>query len=456
MISIFGIILILSMSFYIIKNLKNENLGKNLYFISIVSLLVLDIGYIAKIGSFTLEYNYFFSIINFVFTIYYFLKNRKNLEKKDIIIIFSFLLLILFSLLFPLVFNLKYNSVAFNDSWDSYFGTNKELKEIGFSKHSLGMYARVIIFILSTYVFSKSLEKDDIKKYSNCIYNISWFIIGISLIEFIITNFIDNFAFRHFAFFLFGRSAATYELPRITFGGIFAPMAFMREPSSYVRALFIIGINNVFVYINSKGLLNKERIKIIANIVIVLFLIALSKSLSGYIYIIGINVIIWDFIKNKKIKLSLAIVSSIFIIIICILLHERIQKVFGAFSKFNMNPNSLPAQSELIRFYSINNNIQLFLHNLLLGCGFGTVYCYSSVITLLTNIGIIGVGVYIYIINYITNISIKEKFFSWLTFIVVIITGFFIGHMSYITYLENFAYEIIILKSIDHKIKQND
>ena len=123
MFSFFGVFLIIATVYYIIKNIKDTNLGKNLYFISIVSLLILDIGYIAKIGSFTLEYNYFFSIINFIFAICYFLKNRKNLDKKDVIIILAFLCLILLSLLYPLLFNMHYKSVTFNDSWDSYFGT---------------------------------------------------------------------------------------------------------------------------------------------------------------------------------------------------------------------------------------------------------------------------------------------------------------------------------------------
>ena len=252
MVSIFGFFLVIGM-FYYIKNNFNNNIGKNLFFLSIVSLLVLDIGYVAKIGIFTLEYNYFFSILNGFFVIYYLWKNKSDLNKKDLKFICIFLGLLVFSLLYPLIFNNHYYSVSFNDSWDLYFSTGKKMGYVSFSKHSIGMFARVVIFIFSTYIFYKTIKKDEINKYSLILYRISIVIILLSLVEFVITNCINGFAFRHFAMWLFGRSESTYELPRISFFGLYSPMLFMREPSSYVRALFIFGINDVYIFRNRKS-----------------------------------------------------------------------------------------------------------------------------------------------------------------------------------------------------------
>lgn len=453
MINVFGIVIISFIIFYIIKNFKNKKLGKDLYFFSIVSLLVLDIGYIAKIGTFTIEYNYLFSSINFAFAIYYFWKNRKEINKKDITVILFFLTVMLLSLIYPLIFNRQYYSVSFNDSWDSYFNPDIELSKVGFSTYSLGIFARLIIFALSFYVFAKNITDEEIKDYSKKIYYISWGIIGLSIIEFFITNFIDAYAFRKFAFFVFGRSEATYNLQRISFGRLFAPMAFMREPSSYVRTLFIFGINNIFVFkSNEKTIEKKEIIKLIVNIMILILLIIFSNALSGYIYVAGLLFIIWNFITNKKIKIGSTLLVPLFIIIICLISPYRIMKVFETFNYFNMEPHQLPHQSEIVRFYSISNNLKLFFKNFFIGCGFGTIYSHSSVVTLITNVGLIGVAIYLYMLNYISNIAVKKHFFSWLTFITLFIVGLPIGHMSYITYLETFAYQIIILKSLNYLI----
>ncbi len=451
MVSIFGFFLVIGM-FYYIKNNFNNNIGKNLFFLSIVSLLVLDIGYVAKIGIFTLEYNYFFSILNGFFVIYYLWKNKSDLNKKDLKFICIFLGLLVFSLLYPLIFNNHYYSVSFNDSWDLYFSTGKKMGYVSFSKHSIGMFARVVIFIFSTYIFYKTIKKDEINKYSLILYRISIVIILLSLVEFVITNCINGFAFRHFAMWLFGRSESTYELPRISFFGLYSPMLFMREPSSYVRALFIFGINDVYIFRNRKSF-KKEAKYILGSLVAIFVLIVFSKSLSGYIYIIGLSIIIWSLLKNKKYKIILTIIVFIFLLCMSLLLKDRLLKIISSFNKFDLNPNMLSAQSEIIRFYSINNNFNLFLNNFLVGCGFGTVYCYSSVISLLANIGLFGVSIYIFILNYLTNLFSNIKFFSWLTFIVITITGLFIGHMSYIMYLETFAYELLMLKMIDCSIK---
>ena len=453
MFSIFGLLLMIFIIFYITKNISNDKISNNMFFISIISLLVLDIGFIAKIGTFTIEYNYFFSLINGLFVINYFWKKRKKIEKKELIIILIFISMLFISMLLPLIFNKSYYSVSFNDSWDLYFESEKNIGMVGLSSHSLGMLARVLIFIFSTYVFFKSVKTEEIKKYSIVLYKISFILIAISIIEFIITNFVNAFSFRKCLLFLFGESDSTYILPRTTFGDYYAPMAFMREPSSYVRAMFIFALNNIYVFIDSKNT-KRERIKVLISVLLIILFMFFSKSLSGYIYILGLLFITWCLIDNKKIKIITCMVTLVFLICVVILLKDRAIKIFNAFNYFDTNPNILPRQSELIRLYSINNNLNLFINNVFFGCGFGTVYCYSSIITLITNIGIIGTTSYIYTINHISNKIFKKEFFSWLTFITIIITSSLIGHMSYIIYLETFAYEIMILKSIDYGRKE--
>lgn len=451
MISIIGAIIVISLIIYITVNIHNPKLGNNLFFLAILSSLTFDIGYFCKINNTIIEYNYIFSIIaNIALVISHIMKNKINKNSFTLIIIFY--IYILLNMLYPLFLNTNYISVSFEDSWDIYFFSGQELDSVSFSKHSIGMYIRVVMFIISFYIFAKNLTKEDLVEYAKKIYKLSWFIIIVSIIETFITNFVDIGLFRRVIFDLFGTTDATYFIQRMGFKGIYVPMGFMREPSTYVKSLFIFMINNLYLLYGKKL---KEKKKLIINIIILLFIIIFSNSLSGYIYFIAIMCIFIFMTKNKKYKLMAFVIVPVICILVGTLAKDRIMTVLNAFNYFDLSPSKLQLQSELIRLYSMNNNLKIFGDNFLVGSGFGTIYCYSAIITLLTNIGLIGSALYLYIIYYINSIAVKNKKFSIFTFFIIFITNIFMGHMSQIIYIETFAYQLILLKSMDC-IKRGD
>lgn len=448
MVSIFGIALIIYIMFYMLKVIRRPSLVKDLFFISIVLQLVGDVGYLIKINNVTIEYNYFLSAICGLFSVIYIISKGK-INKKDFFVIIIYLVTILLSMLYPLIFNLHYESVSFNDSWDLLFSSNSSIGEVTFDKHAIGMYFRVVIFIISFYIFSINLDKDDLKKYSKKLYKISWIIIGFSILEFLITNYVDVSFFRNLVLKIFGQSDATYLVQRKNFLNMYMPMGFMREPSSYAKTIYIFAINNLFYYKFEDSKVRKNRNLIIFNILIMMFILLFSNSMSGYIYILAILFIVLYTMKNKLVKVSLFMYIPIFILPIYYLARNRLAIIGETLELLNMDPSRLQMQSELIRFYSINNNLKLFFNHFFVGCGFGTIYSYSALITLLANIGLIGVSIYSYINWYINSIATNSKQISWLTIIIIILTYLFTGHMSNIIYLETFAYQIIVLKSLD-------
>lgn len=451
MITIGGTIAGIGLIGYIIKNRKNNKLGINLFMITILASLVFDIGYFAKVNNTIIEYNYVFSIISFLGLAITYIQKR-NINKKDISILAGFLLYIAFSMIYPALFNKEYISVGFGNSWDMYFFNKQDLGEVSFSNKSLGMFARVVMFVTQFYIFASNVTKEDIDRYSKIFYKISWAILIFALLEFFITNVIEIGVFRKILFFILGRTDSTYFIPRIGMGGIYMPMGFMREPSNYVKSLFIFILNNLFALYNCID--KKQKKKIYINMIILMFIIFFSKSLSGYIYIMAIMLIYIYMLKNKKVKIVISVALPVLIMIFIVVAQSRLTVLMDSFKFLNMSPKDLKTQSELIRLYSINNNFSLFLKQPMLGCGFGTVYCYSAIITLITNIGLIGAGIYIYIIYYINSIATKNKKFSYLTLIILFITNCFIGHMSQIIYIETFAFQVVILKMIELSKKE--
>lgn len=444
-VTFFGVLVILGILFVFFK-LRNSSLTntfKTFYFISIIFLIVFDIGYIAKIGTFTIEINYIFSIINFILSIValFFVKVSRPALRGFALLMSSLLI----GLLIPLVFKLSYRSVAFNDAWDLYFDSDLILGNVTISSHSLFLIIRIMIFAISFITFTAIVTKKDLLKMSRILYKISWGLISISVVEFFVSNFISPFLFRQICFNIFGQSDATYTLPRLLGGKIYLPMLFMREPSSFARCLMFLCINNI-LYTKLK---DKSKEKIILSIFCLFFLLVMSMSLTSYIYLIAILFLAWSSLKNKRLKKYILIAIPVVMVILLISMGNRIDMILESYKFVNEDPRKLSRSSEIIRIYSIFNNFNYFVKYPLFGCGIGTIYSYSSLISMLSNIGILGMAAFIYFISKCLNQKFNAKNISFLLIVFVLISSILTGHLSHLMYLETAGYLYIFVKYID-------
>lgn len=450
-VSIFGVILPILVFILICKNLKNPKIGNEIFFYSVVGTLVLDIGYIAQINTFTIEYNYFFSGLNLLFAIYTLCKCKVKHNKKIVILMSCFVGYLLFSALFPLIFQQSYTSVPYRTNWDIFFGAQapEALPVVGFSIHAILVYLRSLIFLVAFYAFSITVTKEDFMRYVKYLYWLSCVMLVIACIEFLMINIFNEKVFRNVCRFIFGNSEATHLASRsITIGklNIFVPMCFARETSSFAKMIFIFVVNNI-VFLMSSSRPHKKYI--IMNIALLIVCLLLSQSLSALFYVGAIVLIGWYLIKNKKLKYTLLTGGLIMVGVFLFIMRDRLQFAFDAIDMLGQEPSSLPQRSEVIRIYSIFNNLKYFALYFLTGCGLGSIYCYSSIVTMLANIGLIGIIMYSFIVYYLNKAATQEKKFSWLTCIIIIITNLFIGHLSHLMYLEIVAFLLIDLKLID-------
>lgn len=455
-ITIFGAFLCIFFIFFLIKN-RNVSLKtkyKKIFFASIISLLVFDVGYFAKIGSFTVEYNYVFTIVSFCYALLCIFKYKIRLN--NFTSAFLFLLCIFMGILIPKLFNITYQSVTFDDQWDNYIGTGLPLKNVSVSLHSYFLLARIFIFLTQFLVFVTLSEKNDLKYYMTRMFNISVLILFLSFAEMIVSNFFHPMDFRSWSFTVFGHSTASYYVPRKSFG-IYMPMLFMREPSSYGYTILFFIINNIAYYYTTLSV--KQKKQIVFTSICLTVLLILSKSLSSYIYVLSVFFVLLYLSKNKGDYILILSISSIGIMIVLFnTMGDRIDVALNGLKNiFLGNYRELSSGSENIRLYSIYNNITYFFKYIFMGCGLGSMYSYSSIATVLCNIGIIGSLWFIKIIKNCTNQFYKVDFFSWFSLVIIFCIHFLTGHLSFILYLERIAYMYLILKylniiKIDSKI----
>lgn len=450
--SIFGIIIIVFFVIFFLRNMKYGliEVYKKLFTISIVSTLILDVGYFMKVGSFIVEYNYVFSIMTLCVAIFVFLKLHIYSNVK--IHGFLFLLILVFVLFVHMVFNIGYVSVGFNQPWDIYFSSGDELSEVFISSHSFFVVLRTAIFLFNFYIFVSCSKKTEFIKLLRFVYRVSILFIIISLFDFFTSNFIRPTFFREISFILFGKSEATYYVPRM-FLNIYVPMAFLREPSSFCYSCMIFAYCSLAYFTMKKN--NKPGPLISLFLYIVLLII--SKSLTGFIYAFVLYVSFIYISKRRKMWMFSSIfIFLIFGIVLYYSLGDRVNHIFSEFlNVYNNSPSKLEKSSEIIRLYSIVNNIKCFFKNPLFGCGIGSIYSYSAVITMLCDLGLVGTFYYAYIITNLTNRYFDTKFTSCFSIIIIALLHLLTGHLSYILYLDRIAFLYLVLKYISISKRKN-
>jgi|GEM_PF-4252248 len=443
----FGILLILFFTVFFIWHRKKpiEQVYKYFYILNIVSLLVLDLGQFMVLGSFIVEYNYVFSIISLILAFLVLFRGKaRGLPFKLPI---AFLIVIIAGIALTFVLGRTYKSVGFGTAWDPYFESYDPLPNVGISMHSLMILARSFIFLFCFSVFASVSRFDDIVTLMKVVYRVSIVVIFLSLLETVISNAISPLIVREWGIALFGSSSATYYLPRVSFG-IFTPMLFMREPSSYCYACFLFGANALAL-----GFVGSARIKKKVFVVFAIFalLLLLSGSLSGFIYLAVLVIVLFVLTKKKALFLSLAItIGVVGLILVSSLYGSRIEHLISGLSLiFTNEPSAITRSSEIIRIYSWFNNIRLFLSHPLLGCGLGTVYSYSGIGTLLSNVGLLGTLLFALSVSQITNRYFNTQRFSFFSLFIVVLAHLITGHVSYLLYLDRIALLFLVLKYVD-------
>lgn len=448
--SIFGILIIIYFIFFFIKNRKVNlsRLYQKSFIFCMISCLIFDIGYFAKIGDLYIEYNYFFTIFLFLFSLYCIIADKIKL--KEFKSTYIFIIAISISFLLNAILGRTIQTVPFNEEWDDYILNDSPIPFIKTSFSGFAQLIRIILFSFEFSVFSYYSSRKCFVKLTKCAFKVSIFVVLISMIEFVFYNFIPQFDFRCFLLDIFGHSESTYLVPR-QFGGYYAPMAFMREPSSFAYMMFILAIVNISYFTINRN--KKERKLIILNLLLILFLLIISTSFSAYLYLIAIMIIIllifFNRINKFKITLSLIALGIIFYMV-----FSNFDSISSRFSSiFKVFDGEKSYTSNYIRLYSIKNNLLLFIKSPILGYGPGSLYCFSSIVTMLSNIGILGICTFVNFVVKQTNSKLKMNFFSFLSFFIILITHIVTGHMSSLIYSEKIIILYLSLKYLSYYLK---
>lgn len=447
----FGIVSIFICLFIFFKFInKPYTLVKKSFEACVVSTIFLDIGYVAVIGGFTIEYNYLFTCLfllsSFICLFAYHPKVNRSLK-----FFLIFVLFVLLTYLYHVIFKSVFLSANFDTTWDEFFNGNGNLSLVTVNSNVLQTFLRFFIFGFSIAVFAGLVQFKDIYSVSKKIIFISKLYLIYLILEFILLNLFGTNSLRLLIIDLFGNSAATFINPRIILN-VQVPMGLAREPSNLaLTCLYILLVSFFTMFIA------KKNIGTFIGYFIVCLLIG-SLSAYRYIFVVIFIAFLAGILRKKRnherivsIKSFLIVVASLVIVFagVFALFGNRIENIVNSILTFSpYTVSNLETSSEIIRFYSIYNNLYYFIKYPIFGTGLGTIYSYSSTITLLTNVGVI--GLVLFFVFYLSAINRGKKIKNIMikcSLIITILSLFLLtGHLGYLLYFEKTFFVIVLIK----------
>ena len=417
---LFGYIFIAILIIILLKSKSIKELFKN-YFIleAIYSLARINVGYFIKIGTMEIEYHEILLALLFILSIFILAKNRK--VNKNC---FTTSLLLLFSVIIGMVLCYFWPSneyvVDFSHSWDKYvLGDFTQLSRVSFSIQAYFMFFRLLIFLFLLNIIRIYYTKDEIIQIAKRIHKYLKYFIIFGVIEFICA-YIFNYNITTFIDWFFGRGKDTYNT-------IIRLKGLSREPSYYAIGLYNFILLSMYIsYFDNK--------KYDGWILISLFLGFISTSFSFILCIISIIVQYIFIIINKSSKdRKMLIIISIFMFLIILTyivfsdnfilyisnsninilnrlsdLLGKVKNYMGGYSDLYFN-----GRSETVRICGSIMTLKAGLSRPLFGLGIGTSFCLIGLVSMFSNIGLIGLITWIILMykKYTSNINV------WLFFL---------------------------------------
>lgn len=410
---------------------------------SFFSSILLNAGFVLKISSFAIDYSMFISIFMvFIVLKVFFKKGFQNIINLKVLALITSIFISLIPVLF---FKNSIVSVPFGEPWEVYFGQyGKQMPIIDSISLTqfLGMFIRLLIFISIIMAF-KTLQLNN-KFLCTLVLKspyVSFFVIILSAIEFFISNSVSPSLFRNIIInFLGGFDSSTYILPR-QLNNIYMPLLTFREPSNFSICLIVLILCQFYVY-----KLKNKKITLITIFMLIVLMLTIN-SMSSLLYLICLLLVVFFSVQQVQIKFFILLSGLILLIISSLLFNERLTELFKYFPLlFSDSSIGLPMKSELVRLYSIANNLKLFLNYPLFGCGFSLAYSFSGLVTTLSNIGLIGLFFWsLILIDSIAYFRINT--FSKIKGLLLLFLFYsFSGHMNQMIYMD-FSFVLFLLFS---------
>ncbi|WP_143155300.1 hypothetical protein [Wenyingzhuangia marina] len=299
--------------------------------------------------------------------------------------------------------------IAFNTgSWDRYMRGVTNLTTPVFSMQSILMFIRVVIFVAIMLATKDLFNREDFIEMGKRIGFFSKLLLIYGITEFLL-SYVLKIDTTNILKLFFGRGVATSN----DFGRL---KGLSREPSYYSHALY-----NAIIILYALSKIDYENKNIFKKYkvwIIIAFFLGLISSSFAFV-LVTVTLLIFFYvvsnIENRKfvfyLKPQAGLISILGLLILMIILpfvdltdftyYERILESLNQFSKGVNRTYKLGSDysSEAVRLISGIETFKATLSRPLFGLGIGTAYSVSGIISILSNIGFLGLFIWYRLIS---------------------------------------------------------
>lgn len=383
--------------------LKSKNIKKMYDNFLLLALFLCGIsfnmGSFMILGNMDIEYNDTILAILFVLSIVQILKNKK-LNKKlfttSIILIIAVAIGIINCYTNPADIRI----VSYDSNIDMYFrGDLSQLRYVVFSKRSILMFCKFLMFIVIMNALKVCYSKDDLLQLAKKVVKYMRYIIYVGLLEFIVKIILKIDLLWFYNLF-------TTNLNKMSIYSFDRLQGLSREPSYFSIVLF----NFVILKFLINCIENKKSIDKFIVVAIVLgflsksfsFVICLVSILLFYLFVVKLN-------KKQKIITLFSILFVIFLVtinmnsIVSFMAHSNNNILVRAYNSINVIQMAFSGQallykyatSEFSRLAGAFTAVKNGLVRPFFGIGLGTVYCINGMASIFSNTGLLGLILWI-------------------------------------------------------------
>lgn len=428
-------------------------------------------GYFIRFGKFEFNHSAFPHMIMLFYSLYFSMKNEILLKKKMGILFIGFISSIFAGLIISIVY--PYENLVMSagqGDWDNYVmgKAQKDYMRLDFLEIFMTLLL-LMNFFNSLIIVKEKLKKSDFLYSLYLVNSCTNIILLYGLLEWITKRMFESDIIIKLNEWFFGVGHSTYT-DLIMRGDSYQLQGITREPSHFSFSLFIIGVLYIIEgrlaenLIENKIKWEKKFMNSWLRLFVIAFLMLSSGSFSSIVYLlIFIIVLSWGGKKRKNSfgKLAKIILASLMSFSFLYFLLEYFSDTFIG-RRLEMSLISLDyflqgkwflldvgkIGSTLPRLVSIIDTFSDFLHRPLLGLGISAQIAFGGISTVLSDIGILGLFLWIRMIFF--QYDKDQEYDYWFIFFILVLSNILMGNRSVLYSI----YVILLIESTKYYGKE--
>lgn len=428
--SVCGIILFANITFFFAKRHSVCDAYYKLMELLLISSFFVKMGYLIKIGGRLYTYEQVLIYAVTLLSIWIIKRSRMKKRELGMLLILSavFFVNFLSTVLQPLHGQIISNWTHYVATTTGYVEYSDFYKSIAESKIQVGYYIQFYCFMIIAFALHRISNAENNKRILKRVIGCAKGCTIIAVLDAIFKNIFHSSLISSGMTLFFGDVGVAQHSGLTQRGILFELTGTAQEASMLNYILF----NMIVLFLISENQLG-EKVK--GWVILDCVVLAINPSLSAYVYLGIIFLIVYMGCFNPRVD-SLRQIKKV-IEVVCLLLAiaaflpaliellpnnyltERIKFARKMITIMMGSSLNWVYSSEAIRFIGIIQSVRYLAKRPLFGLGMGQLTCDSAVVTLFSNIGIIGGIIWLFIVYYI-NKKTKEKTGKYLVFFILV------------------------------------